>query len=142
MPKRKAVTPQTGTVITQGFEPGPPPRSEKEKYWRREILHQQNSSMSVVQYCTANGLGLSSFKWWENEIRKRDKIEAVESICLGTDVDVEEHSNPFVALRLEEPASSGALEIFLPGGAAIKITETTPMNLLARVLKMLEGTRC
>ena len=135
----------------------------KEKYWRQQLAAQSASGLSVAKYCERSGLNVNNFHWWVREIRERDKVNAVEMIGAeyrklmnGVAEEEKADSSPFVPVKIAEsalrttPASvadseigaNGSLEIVLGSGATIRVTDSTPMKLLLRVLKMLEEEKC
>lgn len=138
---------QTHTTSQAEDEQAPARRGAgKEKYWRQQIAQQRKSGLSQARYCQKHGLNPNNFSWWIREIRERDKVNAMEMLgaefrALHEEVAREEE-NPFVAVNVvgsEPPVVEGFLDVVLPSGAVIRVTEKTPMNLLARVLKKLEG---
>ena len=72
----------------------------REKFWRRTIREQQRSGLSVRDFCQREGLKEGVFRWWRQELPRRDgggRTAAVLSSFTGTckhhDID------PFAYLR-------------------------------------------
>src|ERR1700709_490832 len=45
----------------------------KEKFWRRTIRDQQRSGLSVRDFCGREGLKDWTFRWWRQELARRDR---------------------------------------------------------------------
>jgi transposase len=45
---------------------------KKESFWRRAIIEQSGSGVSVRRWCRKHGLTEASFHWWRRELRQRD----------------------------------------------------------------------
>jgi hypothetical protein len=101
------------------------------------IAEQIASGMNEAQFCKLNGITIKNFNRWKQEAASSSP-KTVQGIPAVTTA-----SNPFVAVRLvtEKSAVSiePALELLLPGGSKIRVTEQTPLELLFKVFKVLEG---
>jgi len=103
--------------------------SEKEVLWRSYITEQASSGLSAKQFCQSKGLNVNNFHWWRHEIARRDLETRSPTPA----------ANPFVPVRIITlPQSEPGLEVLLPGDAVIKVTNSSPLDLLAKVLRMLE----
>lgn len=115
---------------------GPPPKDCKQlrSYWRRIVRDQVESELSAAEFCRQHGVKLGRFYKWSRRL-EGPKPSQPESLPV---------ENPFVAVRVPTmPADQVAepeLEIVLAGGSTLRVTERTPLDLLAKVLRALEAT--
>jgi hypothetical protein len=49
----------------------------RERFWRRTIRDQQRSGLSVRDYCKREGLKDGAFRWWRQELPRRDRKASV-----------------------------------------------------------------
>jgi len=111
---------------------GPPPKKHKKlaSYWKKVVAEQETSGLSATQFCKKHGFSLVTFNRWRRKIG-------------GTSGTPHNNlQNPFIAVKLAglppgEPVDS-AIEIVLPGGSTVRVTERTPLTLLSKVLRTLE----
>lgn len=45
----------------------------RERFWRRAIRDQQRSGLSVRDFCRREGLKDGAFRWWRQELPRRDE---------------------------------------------------------------------
>ena len=45
----------------------------REKFWRRTIRQQQRSGLAVRDFCRREGLKDWTFRWWRQELARRDR---------------------------------------------------------------------
>src|SRR3954465_13495244 len=45
----------------------------REKFWRRTIRDQQRSGLAIRAFCLREGLKDWTFRWWRQEIARRDQ---------------------------------------------------------------------
>jgi transposase-like protein len=100
---------------------------------RRELVSEYLASgLSMRAFSAQKGLNAHRLKQWHREFG-----DGIEQPLNAAGV------NPFVALNLAEPREriieSAVLEIVLPGGGLVRVTENTPLHLLSKVLRELEG---
>lgn len=126
-----------GATTTKTARPlGKPPKRGKgaSKYWENAIKEQTASGLSRREFCRRHGLSLRCFNRWFAKLAR-------ESRQIPTAAAVE---NPFVAMQLANPStefrSLEHIEIHLPGGSMLSVTEQTPLQLLAKLLHALEAT--
>jgi len=126
MPKRKS--PKKSN--TRARDP------EKERRWRQTLAEHAASGLARATFCRQHGINQHNFQWWQAEIARRDTEKASAA-------KPRVQANPFVQVHLSNrtkvPQAERCLQIDLPGGSSIRVTEATPINLLSKVLKMLEG---
>ena len=126
-------TQRTGLEAVPTFGPRPKERNKLGRYWKRVVDEQVRSGLTVLEFCRKHGLAPETFKRW-----RRKLAGTVRQVKVAP-------QNPFVAVKLpsapvEEPRDS-EIEIVLPGGSKVKVTQRTSLDLLCRVLRMLEE-RC
>lgn len=114
--------------------------SEKERYWRQLDTEQLSSGLSNKEFCQPRGIQVGTLQWWRRRIVARDQQRGLQPGAKLSPAG----QNPFIPispLKLDQPATllERGLEIVLPGGATIKVTDSTPMDLLSKVLNMLEA---
>lgn len=117
---------------TRGY--GPPPKAHKdlERYWKTVVADQSRSSLPPAQFCREHGLRVHTLRRWKtrfaHEAATKQKSVAKE--------------NPFIAVRIPSAAAialtDDAIEIALPGGSKVKVTERTSLDLLCKLLRKLE----
>lgn len=101
-----------------------------ERTWRSHLEEQAASGLSSKEFCQERGLNVNNFQRWRQEISRRDREKPSTSI---------ESANPFVPVRvIALPQSEIGLEVLLPGQAVIQVTDNSPLDLLAKVLRALE----
>ena len=104
---------------------------ELERYWKNLVEDYAAGGLGMREFCRRNHVGISSLTKWRSYFAKYDK-ESTKRIAIG----------PFLQLKAPEkaapPVAETLLEINLPGGAKIQVTEKTSLSLLAKTLKALE----
>lgn len=112
----------------------------KENTWRQIFQKCNASGKSARQFCKSEGLSEHQFYSWRAVIRKRDSE--------GKRHDQQSKvTNPFVQVRLAEnhikpEAQEVPIEIALPGGAFIRVTGQTNLELVCRILTEMEKSKC
>jgi hypothetical protein len=106
---------------------------KKESKWRRQVMAQGESGLSVRAYCRGRGISEQGFHWWHRELARRDgeevqPVEAVEPAFVPVQV---------TAARL--PSPTGAVEIVLPGDRLVRVTGPVDRQQLVDVLAAFEG---
>ena len=105
---------------------------------RRKLMAEQVASgLSMAEFCKQNGIAKSNFSRWRRDAAE-EALKASHKV-----VDSQSGTNPFVAVRVSVPKASAStqpvVEVVLPAGSKIRVTEQTPLELLSKVLKALEG---
>jgi Transposase len=107
------------------------------KLRKKLIAEQIASGRSVDEFCKLNGITIKNFNRWKQE-SAGSAPKAAKAMP-----DPSTSSNPFVAVRVVSEAAAVSMEqgveLILPGGSKIKVTEKTPLDLLFKVFKVLEG---
>ena len=115
-----------------------PKRSaEKEAFWRRAVAEQQESGLSVRQFCRRKKIAEASFYGWKRELALRDREGKGAEGQAGNAADGEDE---FVPLRVAPaPLLVAGLELLHPGGHVIRIPAGFDDETLRRVLSILES---
>ena len=111
---------------------------ESKQFWKVHVFAQVDSGLKRSEYCNEHSLSVNTFKRWRarfvGELKARAQHKRLDL------------PNPFVDVSAPSVPESNIveekLELILPGGTTIVVTERTSMQLLARVLKVTqqEGT--
>lgn len=109
---------------------------ELERYWKKLVEDHACGGLDIREFCRRKSIGVSSLVKWRSYFAKYDE-ESTKRTTIGPFLEVSAPKNP---TRLVADAEA-LLEIRLPGGAKIQVTEQTPLSLLAKTLKALE-TSC
>jgi transposase len=114
----------------------------REKFWRRTIRDQQRSGLSVRDFCGRQGLKDWTFRWWRQELARRDQ---------GTSITTESVQTPtaqvFLPVRVVDqeavsPPPAPPIEIVLPTGLIVRAPYGFDPRTLGHVLAVLEGRPC
>ena len=127
---------------------------QKESFWRKHVGAWKLSGQSKRGYCISHSLCQSSFNAWNREIgiRDREKIASANAAGLLSDL-VKSSKNPFVPLHLlpdevKEPEfvppiiesrSEQRIDILVPGGAVIRVSENCSVKFVAELFSTLKG---
>jgi hypothetical protein len=49
----------------------------RKRFWRRTIRNQQQSGLSVRDFCQREGLKDGAFRWWRQELQRRDEEPSI-----------------------------------------------------------------
>src|SRR5262249_31888254 len=115
---------------------------DREESWRRTIREQQGSGLSVRDFCRREGLKDWTFRWWRQELARRDRQPSI-----GPPEERTDAAPAFLPLRLMDleavaPRSAPPIEIILPTGSMIRIPSGFDPRTLGQVLAVLEGRPC
>jgi hypothetical protein len=114
----------------------------REKFWRRAIRQQRRSGLSVRDFCRREGLRDWTFRWWRQELARRDHErpaalpgEPTETAPVFLPVRVVDPEA--VALRTAPP-----IEIVLPTGPTVRVPPGFDPRTLGHIMAVLEGRPC
>ena len=128
---------------------------KKESFWRKHIAEWKASGLSKRAYAISQNLPESSFNAWRREIelRDREKVSTTNAKAL-----LPEDESLFVPLRVladstarvsskpaaatQAAATGTCLDLFLPGGCVLKLTQDSDFTLVKRLIAALEETTC
>ena len=114
----------------------------REQSWRRKIREQVRSGLSVRDFCRRAGLKDWTFRWWRQELIRRDREPAT------TPQDVSAGAAPaFLPVRVVDleavaPRPVPAIEIVLSAGPTVRVPHGFDPRTLGEVLAVLEGRPC
>ena len=128
--------------------------SEREAYWRQALADWFRSGLSKVAFCRERGLSPSAFHWWKGELTRRDAAKGSRPSSASSGKGSEAKGRPaFVAVRLAEGSVGGAagplgagggngaaVEVVLGNGRRVRVGSGFDGELLAQVVRVLEGT--
>jgi transposase len=114
----------------------------REKFWRRTIRDQQRSGLSVRDFCQRQGLKDWTFRWWRQELARRDQVPSMATV--GEQVDAAPVFLPVQIVDLESvsPRPAPPIEIVLPTGLIVRAPSGFDPRSLGDVLAVLEGRPC
>jgi hypothetical protein len=124
--------------------------AKREQHWRRHLIQQRSSGLTVRDYCQANGLRETAFLHWKKEIAKRDREAVSAAPHSAASAPAVAPTPAFVPVALiDSPAGRDetAIEVCLAGGHCVRVRSGCNLDLLADVLAMLrrsarEGRPC
>ncbi|WP_169981158.1 IS66 family insertion sequence element accessory protein TnpA [Tautonia rosea] len=127
---------------------GKPRDPHKERFWRETIEEQQRSGLSIAAYCQHHDLKAWTFRWWQHELRRRDRQGVQRSMTKrsgpSTDLVL---SSAFLPVQVV-PDDSGSsqdptpIEIVLADRSTVRVGRGFDPTTLDAVLTVLEARRC
>ena len=114
----------------------------REKSWRRTIRQQQRSGLSVRDFCRREGLKDWTFRWWRQELARRDHEPSTAPP--GEPTETAPSFLPVRVVELEAVATRTAppIEIVLPTGSIVRVPSGFDPRTLGDVLAVLGGRPC
>ena len=113
----------------------------KEKFWRRMVVGQGRSGLSIRAWCRRHALQEPGFHWWRRELARRDAAEQRRR--------PRRRKPSFVPVRIVGPSApaessqpDGQIEILLSGDRRIRVHGPVDRQTLADVLAVLEAPPC
>jgi hypothetical protein len=108
----------------------------KEAIWRRHVMGQVASGLSIGAYCQRHGFPGHRFYWWRRELARRDAQKPPAFV-------------PVTVAAPEACSQGNWIEIVLPGERQVRVMGSVDREMLAKVLSVLEdredlreGRRC
>jgi len=114
----------------------------REKFWRRTIRDQQRSGLSVRDFCHRQGLKDWTFRWWRQELARRDQASSVTTSGERTEAAPVFLPVQVVDLETVSPPPAPPIEIVLPTGLIVRAPSGFDPRTLGHVLAVLEGHPC
>jgi transposase len=109
---------------------------KKEAIWRRHVMGQVASGLSIGAYCRRHGLPGHGFYWWRRELVRRDAQNPPAFV-------------PVTVAMPEAREQVSAIEIVLPCQRQVRVMGAVDRQMLRDVLSVLEepegrreGQRC
>jgi hypothetical protein len=114
----------------------------RERFWRRTIREQQRSGLSVRDFCRREGLNDGAFRWWRQELPRRDQEPSI-----APRGERAEAAPAFLPVRVVDqeavaPRPAPPIEIVLPTGPTVRVPSGFDPCTLGHVLAVLEGRPC
>jgi hypothetical protein len=114
----------------------------REKFWRRTIREQRLSGLSVRDSCRREGLRDWTFRWWRQELARRDHERPATLTAEPT-----EPAPSFLPVRVVEleavaPRTAPPIEIVFPAGSIIRVPFGFDPRTLGDVLAVPGGGPC
>jgi hypothetical protein len=118
----------------------------KEKLWRQTIRRQQRGGLGVRDFCLREGLKDWTFRWWRQELTRRDRQPSAAP-GVGQKDEPTEAAPAFLPVRVVDleavsPRPAPAIEIVLPTGLVVRAPSGFDPRTLGDVLAVLEGRPC
>ncbi len=117
---------------------------EKRAYWRSVLERQQESGLSVRQFCREHQVSEASFHSWKRKIAGRDRDVDTSSKDSGQKrlptrqvAKQSENAAVFIPVRLNASASS-LLELVHPRGHVLRVPAVFDEGSLRQVLNVLD----
>jgi hypothetical protein len=117
-----------------GFGP-PADRQARREWWRRQIQRQQQSRMTVAEFCRRHGVPPVTFYSWKR--RFQDKAAATAASCPTPQRQAEPLTRglppsgaPFVPVSIIDASAGGLLEIEFANACTVRLKGTVDPKLL------------
>lgn len=65
-------------------------QAQKRAHWAAVIEQQQQSQLSIKQFCQANGISYQTFFYWSKRLHSTDTVQTLQPIVFNE----QPHSNP------------------------------------------------
>jgi hypothetical protein len=114
----------------------------REKFWRRTIRQQQRSGLCVRDFCRREGLKDWTFRWWRQELARRDHERSAAPSAEPTEAAPSFLPVRVVDLEAVAPRTAPPIEIVLPAGPTVRVPFGFDTRTLGDVLAVLEGRPC
>jgi hypothetical protein len=118
----------------------------RERFWRRTIRRQERSGLAVPECCRREGLKDGAFRWWRQELARRDQqpSPASQGEPERVPTDAAPAFLPVRVIDLEAVSTRPAprIEIVLNGGPTVRVPPGFEPRTLGDILAVLEGRRC
>src|SRR3954471_2885423 len=97
----------------------------REQFWRRMIQQQENSGLTVPDFCLREGLKDWTFRWWRQELARRDRQPATGPREVGGG-EPTKTAPVFLPVRVVDlepgsPHTPPSIEILLATGPIIRV---------------------
>jgi transposase len=114
----------------------------REKFWRRTIRDQQRSGLSVRDFCQRQGLKDWTFRWWRQELARRDQVPSMAPASERAEAAPVLLPVQVVELQAVSPRPVPPIENVLPTGMVVRAPSGFDPRTLGDVLSVLEGRSC
>jgi hypothetical protein len=114
----------------------------REKLWRRTIREQQRGGLSVRDFCRREGLKDWTFRWWRQELTRRDHERSADASAEPTEPAPSFLPVRVVDLEAVAPRTAPPIEVVLPDGAIVRVPCGFDPRTLGDILAVLGGRPC
>jgi hypothetical protein len=127
---------------------GKPRDPLREQFWRRTIADQTQSDLPANAFCRRNSLNPATFSFWRRELARRDAEGTPTPTGKRPSSSTELARSPtFLPVRVVQDAPAPiavdpTIEIVLPSGPIVRVTDGFNPHALETVLSVLEARRC
>jgi hypothetical protein len=105
--------------------------------WKERLAAQQQSGLSIAEYCRREEISPPSFYVWRKRLRRQKASRRNQ-----TARSIRTNSRLFVPVRLASGAEPvGGLRIELPGGTVVTLPAEASTELVTTALRAVLGTR-
>jgi Transposase len=118
----------------------------RERFWRRTIRQQEKSGLTVPDFCRREGLKDWTFRWWRQELARRDQqpLSAPRRQQEGPPIEA---TPAFLPVRIIDqepfaPQPPPPIEIVWPTGPTVRVPTGFDPRTLGDILAVLEGRPC
>ena len=125
---------------------------QRETHWRKVLAEWSRSGLTQTAFCRERGLSLSAFHWWKGELARRDAGPEPRQKAKGHARGSRGSTTGFLPVRLVGSREAGgageqvgigdgcaALEVVLVNGRRVRVGPEVDSELLAKVVRVLEG---
>jgi transposase-like protein len=120
-----------------GFGP-PVDRQGRREWWRRQVQRQEQSHVSVAEFCRRLGVSAVTFYSW----KRRFRLEAAGGAASGPELGAIRKPTldpAFVPVSILEPAAAGLLEIELANTCTVRLRGHVEPALLRAAIRAAGG---
>ncbi len=122
--------------------------SSKEAYWRDIVRQQKSSGISIREFCSEQGISVTSMYGWRSELKKRDRTTSRDSNSAITPrvksskpkiAVTSAPSTDFISIQLEQLRP--ALELLHPRGYQLRIPNGFDTVTLQQTIEVLDAIK-
>jgi hypothetical protein len=125
---------------------------QRETHWRKVLAEWSKTGLTQTAFCRERGLSLSAFGWWKGELARRDAERGPKQRAKSHARGSRGKTTGFLPVRVmgsREPGGAGervgigdgciGLEVVLVNGRRVRVGSDVDDELLAKVVRVLEG---
>jgi hypothetical protein len=124
----------------------------RETQWRKVLAEWAKSGLTQTAFCRERGVSLSAFGWWKGELARRDAERGSKRKAKRHASGSRGRTTGFLPVRVVGSRESGSaggqvglgdgsagLEVVLVNGRRVRVGSAVDAELLATVVRVLEG---
>jgi transposase len=117
---------------------------QREAHWREVLAAWETSGLTQAAFCREHELSAKTFTWWKRELGRRDAARASSRRSTRSRDASRTGTAVFLPLRVagagEAPrVGDGGLEVLLVSGRRVRVGSDVDVELLTKVVTVLEG---